>query len=144
MPPRRSLLANHGYSNLCCVNCDIRPLLGQFLYFTNSCRPHGYQRHCQHHAPMALQLSPVAASIIASCGLITSTSCSTITSNVINNWYTNGVVPNTLSTPRHPTMYISLSHTPHTLLGALSLRRYSYTHARTRTHVRAHAYQPYV
>ena len=71
-------------SNLCYVNCDIRPLLGQFLYLTNSCRPHGHQLHCQHHAPMALQLSPVAASIIASCGLITSTSCSIITSNVNN------------------------------------------------------------
>ena len=72
-------------SNLCDMNYDIHPLVGQFLYLTSSCRPHGYQLHCQHHAPMALQLSPVAASIIASCGLITSTSCNILTSNVINN-----------------------------------------------------------
>ena len=39
-----------------------------------------------------------------------------------------------LSTPQQCTS--SLSHTPHALLGALSLRGYPYTRARARTHVR--------
>ena len=67
---------------------------------------------CQHHCQLWSH--------------ITSTSCSIITSNVINNCYTNGVVPATLNSPQHPTIMYIFPHT-HThiplIMSALSLGR---------------------
>ena len=136
-------------SSFCCVNCGgvICPTCGASLLLTAA--DHMDTSYiASTMPPWPLQLSPVTASIVTNCGLITSTSCGLITntscrrdSQQCQQLVKKMELSQTICAVQGDLQHLpslSLSHT-HTQLGVLSFRKRRHPcHAHTHlTHLQA-------